>query len=1310
MKHFRLLFSLVALWMAGSVCYADNFTAESPDGKIVEYTTSGNNVAYVAASSATNQAIEGVLTIPDVVEYNGREYTVTQIGKEAFKNNRKLTSVSIGNNVTNINESAFYCCSNLASVSFGTGLLRIDKNAFYACTALKSVAFPDGFTSFGQSAFQGSGLECDLVFPASLYSIEASAFQGTKIKSVRLQSNPTSIGYDVFTNCNDIQAYYFPPCVLQPRINTNYLWITKNTKVYVSQATLSMLENGWFAAGNSFQTNYNNNPSTFEAYASDEGTIFMSEVNATDGEGTSVGSLALCFTVTSTDANNATAALYCPPATTGYAADDILKSGSNAVIKNALTADGKLMIPETVTDRAGNQYTVTVIGAGVFSDYTSGYCNHITNLKIPSTVTHIGVKAFRYLSDLSGNIIIPATVCQIGHPDVASAEVFYSDYYGTHKVDGVYMMHTSASQIDWYETKANNYFAYSGNNETDTYLYVCQEIYDKAYGKNGATRYPTTSAFRSWLNSKYWNGGSHVALFDPATLGLKWNTTQTIVDISGEYEVPELLNPFSLPVTYSSSKPSVAAINEDGEITLGTAEGSTTLTVTFAGNDEYPVTTPISVQTVIIRRGEPMLAEDQENHNEWNTCQALTKVTSWSPNAALYIENNMWEMPHMMDGKFYVSAYWQSNNFYDWCEWFNDASCSYGNFLQLTCSPAYLSPNYGWYYIDDNAGSGSSNHDEQYGSTLGGFICFKVKGSGTIIVRGFTVSNNAKMGICVQGNTPLLFSGGDEDTEITYNYTLENANDEAYAYVYGVSLSPGSRQGYIKYIKFIPDGTVVTDVSVGGVAVEEESDDVLGDGGSIGFEWREYEEENEEEENPDGARKSIKGGDAEGGEGETPVQPSKRYYPVLKLNGATLTSTDGPAIEVNSHDRFVIELSGSNTITTTNGDAAISMGTLQSAAYWGGGTISIVGLGEGASLTIDGIENGIENGIYLAESSINMENVSCDISGTSYGVRFQGWNPQDYENDANCNMTFGKGMSLKMRGGEEALSGFNAQSMNNMGYYDEEAGKWMQYDLLESDPEDAQLFGSAYGIQEWVEVPNPDDPEGGSQSYMRFTPAKYLYFGLPPTEVPVTVSSYGMATFCSKYGLNFTGINNVKAYVVSEYDDEDNTLTLTRVYEVPAETGLVLYSTNGGEATATVPVEDIYDYDYLLFDNQLLIGCTRDEYITPVEEYYGGYVYTNFVLSVKDGVVGFYRFTVDDSGKRKVEKGKAYLSLEGYRVPTGGTRGFTIAFNDISDMNGIADYTRETTADGRYYNLNGQQINAPQKGLYIKSGKKIVVK
>lgn len=769
---------------------------------------------------------------------------------------------------------------------------------------------------------------------------------------------------------------------------------------------------------------------------------------------------------------------------------------------------------------------------------------------------------------------------QIGHPDVPRADLFYSDNYGDVKVPGVYMMHTTANGIDWYETQAYNYFAYNYSG-TQTSLNVCQEIYDKAYGYNGAEMYPKTSAFWSWHYSKDWLGNSYqVKLFDPASLGLAWTTVQTVVDISGEYDAPELVNPFELPVTYSSSNPAVANIDADGNITLGTAEGTTTLTATFAGNDEY--SGPAYAETVIIRRGEPMLAEDQENHNPYNTCQALTKVTRWTPTPELYMENYMWGMPHMMDGNFYVSAFWQSNNSYEQSEWFYWENPQY---LQLCYTPAFISPNYGLYY--DEVG-----HDQQPGSTVGSFICFKVKGPGTIIVRGYTESDNAKMGICVQRNVPMLFSGT-EDREIAYDYTLD-AEEEAYAYVYGASLSPNGRHGYIRYIKFIPEGTVMADVSVGGIAIEEESDDVLGDGGSIGFEWR-------EDDN--------------------------------------------------------------------------------------GGDIGIIGLEDGATLTIPQAE-GVENGIYLAESSVYMENFDADISGTSQGVHFQGYDRNDWNS---CTMSFGKGMSLKMHGAEAALSGFNPQSMGNIGYYDEEKEEWMEYVLLESDMEYPEIIwgdrGGAYGAQVWVDGTDPDNPEGEGEGYSKIIHAKYLHFGVRPESIDISIGSYGMTTFCSTQPLNFTDVDGVKAYVASEFDAEEGTLTMTQVYEVPERTGIVIC---GAEGTYSVPVEMNYEY----YEN-LLVGCTVDTYIQPEEN-----IYTNFVLSRQpsENFLGFYRFTTSNPMGRLLEAGKAYLQIETEHLGNEtGAKGFRMAFDD--DETGIKTLSNSPLKGENIYNVAGQRIQKLQKGI-----------
>ena len=44
------------------------------------------------------------------------------------------------------------------------------------------------------------------------------------------------------------------------------------------------------------------------------------------------------------------------------------------------------------------------------------------------------------------------------------------------------------------------------------------------------------------------------------------------------------------------------------------------------------------------------------------------------------------------------------------------------------------------------------------------------------------------------------------------------------------------------------------------------------------------------------------------------------------------------------------------------------------------------------------------------------------------------------------------------------------------------------------------------------------------------------------------------------------------------------------------------------------------------------------------------------------------------------------------------------------ETTGIGNVQRETVSDDRYYNLNGQQVTAPKKGLYIKNGKKVMIK
>ena len=51
-------------------------------------------------------------------------------------------------------------------------------------------------------------------------------------------------------------------------------------------------------------------------------------------------------------------------------------------------------------------------------------------------------------------------------------------------------------------------------------------------------------------------------------------------------------------------------------------------------------------------------------------------------------------------------------------------------------------------------------------------------------------------------------------------------------------------------------------------------------------------------------------------------------------------------------------------------------------------------------------------------------------------------------------------------------------------------------------------------------------------------------------------------------------------------------------------------------------------------------------------------------------------------------------------------------FDQILKYLGTTDIAtvRQAAADDRYYNLNGQVVDRPAKGIYIKNGKKVIVR
>ena len=89
---------------------------------------------------------------------------------------------------------------------------------------------------------------------------------------------------------------------------------------------------------------------------------------------------------------------------------------------------------------------------------------------------------------------------------------------------------------------------------------------------------------------------------------------------------------------------------------------------------------------------------------------------------------------------------------------------------------------------------------------------------------------------------------------------------------------------------------------------------------------------------------------------------------------------------------------------------------------------------------------------------------------------------------------------------------------------------------------------------------------------------------------------------------------------------------------------------------------------------------------------------TTYVLNNGTQGVGFYKLK---SGKT-LGVGKAYLTYSGSGAPS------FLGFDETTGMNDVRCKTEDVR--GEYYNLNGQRVAQPTKGLYIVNGKKVVIK
>ena len=159
-----------------------------------------NKSRYAAITRYDGDDLE--VAIP--AEFDG--LPVRTISREAFCDNKYMTSVEIPETVTDIGKYAFSGCIGLAHVTFPASLKNIGEGAFYGCWSLTEAGFSGKLEKIGSFSFYNCRHLTKVSFPSSLKSIGNSTFEGcAMLEAIAFDGGPETIGDTAFKGCASLK-------------------------------------------------------------------------------------------------------------------------------------------------------------------------------------------------------------------------------------------------------------------------------------------------------------------------------------------------------------------------------------------------------------------------------------------------------------------------------------------------------------------------------------------------------------------------------------------------------------------------------------------------------------------------------------------------------------------------------------------------------------------------------------------------------------------------------------------------------------------------------------------------------------------------------------------------------------------------------------------------------------------------------------------------------------------------------------------------------------------------------------------------
>lgn len=400
--------------------------------------------------------VSGIVYIPETIQYDGTEYTVTSIGPQTFMLSH-ITGVVIPNSVTQIHGNFLDLCWDLTYVSIGTSLTKVIGpdttlrpeileincpfiGSWFGTSKLKELYIGDNVTSIGNGAFLGAVNLEKVIIGKSVEFIGNGAFERCySLKNIDLPNSLTSISNNAFNSCTSLTEILIPDAVTTIG-NLAFAQCSALNKAILSKAlstlgdyafsgcpeleTITLYEDVMYVGGYAFGED--SNISTIKCYASipPSSTSTAFDVKVYNEANLCVPESALdkykaqdpwnrfkhLETLSEDDRNKDEDGGSNLPINfefDGYTFEITDEYAKTCTLVDGTNVSGEIVIPSLVS-YANNSYIVTAIG-----DWAFGNNYDITAVELPGSIRELGQMCFNWCANLRV-VILPNILSSIG--------------------------------------------------------------------------------------------------------------------------------------------------------------------------------------------------------------------------------------------------------------------------------------------------------------------------------------------------------------------------------------------------------------------------------------------------------------------------------------------------------------------------------------------------------------------------------------------------------------------------------------------------------------------------------------------------------------------------------------------------------------------------------------------------------------------------------------------------------------------------------------------------------------------------------